>query len=79
MHMTSPRLLSRLVAHGDYRAETHFSLFDALVGCGDFGQRIRFCNHFNFAGGGDLERFVEKSAIATPIGINLLVSWGASN
>jgi hypothetical protein len=56
-------LRQRLVTHGDYRAETHFSLFDALVGRGDFGQRIRFCNHFNFAGGGDLERFVEKSRL----------------
>ena len=49
----------RLVAHCDYRAETHVSLFDALISFSDLVQNVSFGNHLNFAAGGDLERFVE--------------------
>jgi hypothetical protein len=34
-------------------------LLDALVGCGNLVESVSFRDDLNFAGGGDLERFVE--------------------
>jgi hypothetical protein len=50
------------VTDSDYRAEADLPLLDAFVGSGDLVERISFRHHLNFAGGGDLERFIEVFA-----------------